>query len=46
MEPRLRAYVESPDGWGPAQLMITRLERLGYDVTHLRKLGRSLLVLR
>ena len=25
-------YVESPEGWGPRQLLLTRLERLGYKV--------------
>jgi hypothetical protein len=25
-------YVEAPEGWGPRQLLITRLERLGYHV--------------
>lgn len=25
-------YVEPPEGWGPRQLLATRLERLGYHV--------------
>ena len=26
------AYVEPPLGWGPRQIIMTRLERLGYHV--------------
>ena len=28
----MTAYVEAPPGWGPRQIVLTRLEKLGYRV--------------
>ena len=46
MEPRLRAYVECPDGWGAARILHGQLLNLGYQIDHVRKLGHSLLVIK
>ncbi|WP_160161189.1 hypothetical protein [Actinomadura sp. K4S16] len=36
-----QVYIECPPEWGPGQALITRLERLGYDVEDHRALGRG-----
>ena len=46
MDVRPRAYVECPDGWGATQILYGQLLKLGYQIDHVRKLGRSLLVIR
>lgn len=46
MDARMRAYVECPDGWAAARILHTRLLKLGYQIDHMRKLGRSLLVIK
>jgi hypothetical protein len=34
-----RAYVELPEGWGPARIVIVAWRNAGYDVAELRRLG-------
>jgi hypothetical protein len=37
--------IEAPEGWGPTQLLVAELERLGYRVEKWRVLGRTVLVI-
>jgi hypothetical protein len=30
------AYVQPPEGWGPKQILLVALEKLGYTVAELR----------
>ena len=31
--------MEAPEGWGPKQILLVALERLGYTVTERRRIG-------
>jgi hypothetical protein len=37
--------IETPEGWGPTQLLVAELERLGYRVERWRVLGGTVLVI-
>lgn len=37
--PERAVFVEAPAEWGPGQLLITRLEQLGYRVADRRRLA-------
>jgi hypothetical protein len=37
--------IEPPEGWGPGRLLLTELQRLGYEVEEHIVLGKRLFVL-
>jgi hypothetical protein len=40
----MRVTIEPPEGWGPARLLLVKLQRLGYDIEEHIILGKHLFV--
>lgn len=38
----MKVWLEPPPGWGPKQVLLTRLRKLGYEVTEWIVLGEPL----
>lgn len=36
-----RAFVELPEGWGPARVVLVQVRQLGYDVTQMVRPGEA-----